>query len=118
MRGLGGHAGRKATIDKTHELPVPRQAKALKLSRGSIDDLRRPVPAADLAIVGAPSCDAWTRCISHFLLSPPKGAGRRMRRDLRNAEGFETGRLHVVTLMKRMAIYALTRTPNTRKPTP
>ena len=104
MRGLGGHAGRKATIDKTHELPVPRQAKALKLSRGSVDDLRRPVPAADLAIVGAPLCYAWTRCISRFLLSPPKGAGPRMRRDLRNAEGFETGRLHVVTLMTRMAI--------------
>jgi hypothetical protein len=36
--GLGGHAGRKAMIDKKHDLPIPQQAKTLKLSRGSDGD--------------------------------------------------------------------------------
>jgi hypothetical protein len=36
--GLGGHAGRKAMIDKKHDLPIPQQAKKLKLSRGSDGD--------------------------------------------------------------------------------
>jgi hypothetical protein len=32
-RGRGGHAGGQAMIDKTHDLSIPRQAKALKLSQ-------------------------------------------------------------------------------------
>src|ERR1700720_1017751 len=44
--------------------------------------------------------------------------GPRMLRGFLYAEGFETGRRHVVTLMKRMAIEAIYRKPNTSKPTP
>src|SRR6202022_4408044 len=95
-------------IDKKHDLPIARQAKALKLSRGSVYYLPRPVPAADLAMMRR--MDALHREVPF--------AGSRMLRDLLNAEGFETGRQHVVTLMKRMAIEAIYRKPNTSKPTP
>jgi putative transposase len=45
-------------------------------------------------------------------------AGRRMLRDLLQAEGVKIGRRHVVTLMKRMGIEAIYRKPNTSKPAP
>jgi transposase InsO family protein len=45
-------------------------------------------------------------------------AGSRMLRDLLAAEGIKVGRLHVSTLMKKMAIEATYRRPNTSKPAP
>src|SRR3546814_10642862 len=45
-------------------------------------------------------------------------AGSRMLRDLLRQEGFVIGRLRVASLMKRMAIDAIYRRPNTSKPTP
>lgn len=42
-------------------------------------------------------------------------AGSRMRRDLLNREGFDVGRKHVATLMKRIGIEALDRKSNTRR---
>ena len=95
-------------IDKKHDLPITRQAKALKLSRGSVYYLPRRVPAADLAIM---------RRMDELHLEFPF-AGSRMLRDLLNADGFEIGRQHVATLMKRMGIEAIYRKPNTSKPTP
>ena len=47
----GGTAERKAMIDRSHDLPITRQAKALGISRGSVYYLPRPVPAADLALM-------------------------------------------------------------------
>jgi putative transposase len=41
-----------------------------------------------------------------------------MLKDLLQAEGYRVGRLHVSTLMKKMAIEALYRRPNTSKPAP
>ena len=38
-------------IDRTHDLPISRQAKALSISRGSVYYLARPVSAADLALM-------------------------------------------------------------------
>jgi len=38
-------------IDRDHELPVTKQAELLKISRGSVYYLPRPVSAADLAIM-------------------------------------------------------------------
>ena len=38
-------------IDRTHDLTIAKQAKALGISRGSVYHLPRPVPAADLAIM-------------------------------------------------------------------
>lgn len=45
-------------------------------------------------------------------------AGSRMLQGLVRGEGLETGRLHVVTLMKKMGIEAICCRPNTSKPTP
>ena len=45
-------------------------------------------------------------------------AGSRMLRDLLRQEGISIGRQHVATLMKKMAIEAIYRRPNTSKPTP
>jgi putative transposase len=95
-------------IDRGHELPIARQAKALNLSRGSVYYLPRPVPASDLALM---------RRMDELHLEFPF-AGSRMLRDLMNAEGITIGRRHVATLMKRMDITALYRRPNTSKPAP
>ena len=38
-------------IDRSHALPVSRQAKALNVSRGSVYYLPRPVSAGDLGIM-------------------------------------------------------------------
>ena len=95
-------------IDRNHDLPIAKQAKALGISRGSVYYLPRPVPAADLAIM---------RRMDELHLEFPF-AGSRMLRDLLNKEGFEIGRRHVATLMRRMGIEALYRKPNTSKPAP
>ena len=95
-------------IDRNHDLPIAKQAKALGISRGSVYYLPRPVPAADLAIM---------RRMDELHLEFPF-AGSRMLRDLLNKEGVEIGRCRVATLMKRMGIEALYRKPNTSKPAP
>ena len=95
-------------IDRKHDLPITRQAKALNISRGSVYYLPRPVSTADLAIM---------RRLDELHLDYPF-AGSRMLRDLLAAEGLRSGRLHVATLMKRMGIEALYRKPNTSKPAP
>ena len=95
-------------IDRSHDLSITKQAKALGISRGSISYLPRPVPAADLAIM---------RRMDELHLEFPF-AGSRMLRDLLNQEGIDIGRRHVSTLMKRMGIEALYRKPNTSKPAP
>jgi putative transposase len=38
-------------IDRSHDLPITKQAKALNIGRGSVYYLPRPVPDADLAIM-------------------------------------------------------------------
>jgi putative transposase len=45
-------------------------------------------------------------------------AGSRILRDLLAAEGIKVGRLHVSTLMRKMAIEAICRRPDTSKPAP
>jgi len=95
-------------IDRSHDLPIAKQAKALEISRGSIYYLPRPVSAADLAVM---------RRMDELHLDFPF-AGSRMLRDLLHAEGIKIGRRHVSTLMKRMGIEAIYRKPNTSKPAP
>jgi putative transposase len=95
-------------IDRDHDLPISKQAKALGISRGSVYHLPRPVPAADLAVM---------RRMDELRLEFPF-AGSRMLRDLLNKEGVEIGRRHVATLMRRVGIEALYRKPNTSKRTP
>ncbi|MEH2548684.1 hypothetical protein V1283_005329 [Bradyrhizobium sp. AZCC 2262] len=47
----GGIAERKAMIDRGHDLSITKQAEVLKISRGSVYYLPRPVLSADLAIM-------------------------------------------------------------------
>ena len=95
-------------IDRDHGLSVSRQSKVLGISRGSVYYLPRPASDADLALM---------RRIDELHLEYPF-AGSRMLKGLLRAEGHEVGRLHVSTLMKKMAIEALYRRPNTSKPAP
>ncbi len=95
-------------IDRTHDLSIARQAKALNISRGSVYYQPRPVSAQDLNIM---------RRIDELHLEHPF-MGARMLRDMLNREGVEIGRRHVATLMKRMGIEAIYRRPNTSKPEP
>ena len=95
-------------IDREHRLSLSRQARLLGMSRGSIYYQRRPASVADLVLM---------RRIDALHLDYPF-AGSRMLRDLLRQEGYEVGRLHVATLMKRMGIAALYRRPTTSPPTP
>ena len=104
----GGIAERKAMIDREHDLPITKQAEVLRISRGSVYYLPRPVSAADLAIM---------RRLDRLHLEFPF-AGSRMLRGLLAAEGCKIGRRHVKTLMQRMGIEALYRRPRTTKPEP
>ncbi|WP_156799850.1 IS3 family transposase [Novosphingobium resinovorum] len=101
-------AERKAMIDRTHTLPVKRQAKELGISRGSVYYLPRPVSSKNLAIM---------RRIDALHLEFPF-AGSRMLRDFLRQESIEIGRCHVASLMKKMAIEAVYRRPSTSKPAP
>ena len=38
-------------IDREHDLPITKQAQVLRISRGSVYYLTRPMPEADLAIM-------------------------------------------------------------------
>src|SRR3954463_14150199 len=42
---------RKAMINREHDLPITKQALVLRISRGSVYYLTRPMPEADLAIM-------------------------------------------------------------------
>src|SRR6266853_4153469 len=95
-------------IDRSHALPLTRQAQVLKLSRSSLYYRPRPVAPADLVIM---------RRIDELHLDYPF-AGSRMLRDLLRGEGVEIGRGRVITMMKRMGIEAIYRRPNTSKAAP
>ena len=92
-------------IDRTHKLPITRQAELLNVSRGSVYSLPKPVSAADLQLM---------RRIDELHLELPF-AGARMLRDLLRQEGIPVGRKHVATLMRKMGIEALYRRPNTSR---
>ncbi len=95
-------------IDRDHELPITRQAKALGVARSLVYDAPRPVSAEDMKLI---------RRLDELHLDHPF-AGARMLRDLLQREGVVVGRRHVSTLMKRMGIVAIYRRPNTSKPAP
>ena len=92
-------------IDRDHELPLKRQAELVGVSRGSVYYLPKPASEADLRLM---------RTIDELHLEHPF-AGSRMLRDMLKARGFEVGRKHVATLMRRMGIEALYRKPNTSR---
>jgi putative transposase len=94
-------------IDRTHALPLTRQAEVLKLSRSSLYYQPRPVSPRDLAVM---------RRIDELHLDYPF-AGSRMLRGMLEDEGIEIGRQRVITMMRRMGIEAIYRRPNTSKAT-
>ena len=99
-------------IDRTHPLPITRQAAIVGISRGSVycecECESEPIGDADLKLM---------RRIDELHLELPF-AGARMLRDLLRAEGCTVGRKHMTTLMRRMGITALYRKPNTSKRAP
>jgi putative transposase len=95
-------------IDREHDLSITKQAEVLKISRGSVYYLPRPVSSADLAIM---------RHLDRLHLEFPF-AGSRMLRGLLALQGCKIGRRHVKTLMRRMGIEALYRRPRTTRPEP
>ena len=95
-------------IDRSHPLPVTRQAEALGMARSTVYAL--PTPASDRDL------DLMKR-IDRLHLEMPY-AGSRMLRDLLDLDGIKVGRKHVAPLMKRMGIEALYRKPRTTKKHP
>jgi putative transposase len=95
-------------IDREHDLSITRQSEVLKISRGSVYYLPRPVSPADLAIM---------QRLDRLHLEFPF-AGSRMLRGLLALQGCKVGRRHVKMLMWRMGIEALYRRPRTTRPEP
>jgi putative transposase len=92
-------------IDRTHALPVSRQARLVGMSRSSAYYLPRAFSDADLAIM---------RRIDELHMEHPLAGARMLVRMLRR-EGFVAGRKHVSTSMKRMGVEAPYRKPNTSR---
>ena len=92
-------------INPDHKLSLTKQASALGISRGSVYYLPRPVSDRDQALMNR---------IDRLHLESPF-AGARMLRDMLHLEGFNVGRKHVSTLMRKMGIEALYRKPRTTK---
>ena len=84
-------------IDRTHPLPVTRQARLLGLSRSSVYYEPVPVNATDLALMAA---------MDEIHMKLPFYGIRRIRGELAD-RGFAVGRQHVATLMRTMGMQAL-----------
>jgi putative transposase len=95
-------------IDRNHKLPVTQQAKLLKVSRGSVYYLPKPVSAEDRALM---------RRIDVLHLKHPL-MGASMLRDQLSRQGIHVSRRPIATLMRRMGIEALVPQPGTSKAMP
>jgi putative transposase len=93
-------------IERGEELSVRRQCEALGLNRTRVYYRPRPIPEEDLELM---------RRIDELHLRWPFYGARRLARELAK-EGFDAGRLHVGTLMRRMGIEARYRKPRTSIP--
>jgi putative transposase len=78
--------------DRQHPLSVVQQRQILAIARSSVYYVRRPVSAADLALM---------RQLGELHLQHPF-AGSRMLRDLLRLQGVVVGRKPGATLMRRM----------------
>jgi putative transposase len=95
-------------IDREHKLSVKRQCELLDVARSTAYYQPQDVCQSDLDIM---------RRIDELHLQYPF-AGSRMLRDWLRRDGFDVGRRHVRTLMRRMGINALYRKPRTSIPAP
>jgi len=92
-------------IDRSHELPVAKQCRILKLARSSVYYRPRPVVPSDLELMHR---------MDKLHLEYPF-AGARMLKDLLVHEGHTIGRRHTKTLMRKMGITALYQKPSTSR---
>jgi putative transposase len=88
------------------ELSVKRQCELLALNRTGVYYTPVPISPEDLTLM---------RRIDELHLKHPYYGARRLAKQLVK-EGFQAGRLHVATLMRRMGIEALYRKPRTSIP--
>lgn len=93
-------------IDRGALLAVTRQCELLGLNRSGVYYTPQPVSAEDLKLM---------RRIDELHLRYPFYGARRLAKHLCR-EGFEVGRVHVGTLMRRMGIEAIYRRPRTSIP--
>jgi putative transposase len=93
-------------IDQGSELSVSRQCEILELNRSGVYYTPRPVSEEDLILM---------RRIDELHLKHPFYGARRLAKQLVR-DGFEVGRVHVATLMRRMGIEAIYRRPRTSIP--
>jgi len=93
-------------IDQGAKLSVTRQCELLELNRTGVYYTPRPVREEDLRIM---------RRIDELHLEHPFYGARRLAKQF-GREGFDVGRVHVATLMRRMGIEALYRRPRTSIP--
>lgn len=96
-------------IDRTHKLPITKQARALGISRGVIYYQPRPVPVRDLALM---------RRIDELHLEFPFAGARMLRRLLQKHYPQEfpgVGRRHVAALMRQTGIAAICPQPGTSR---
>ena len=92
-------------IDRTHRLPLTRQAAALGISRGAVYYAPSPVSAFDLALL---------RRIDALHLDFPWMGARQLKKKLR-PEFPGVGRRRVGTLMRTMGIVAMVPQPGTSR---
>ena len=86
-------------INPEHPLPVVRQCQLLDLARSTAYYVPLPTSETDLALM---------RRLDELHLKWPFLGARKLR-DLLNRDGFEVGRKHIGTLMRKMGISALYR---------
>ena len=92
-------------IDREHDLPITKQAEILKVSRGSVYYLPRPISSPDLDHATSRSAVPGVSLRRFTYVASPAGfAGMQ-------------GRRHVKTFMRRMGIEALVTTAPRIKPT-
>jgi putative transposase len=95
-------------IDREHTLSLTRQSEILKLSRSSLYYDAAPIRARDLELM---------RLIDELHLKHPFMGSRSIRDQLQDM-GYEVGRQHVSTLMKKMGIAAMYKKPRLSRPHP
>jgi len=95
-------------IDRKHIVPVTRQCQILNLSRSSLYYQAVPVSELDLQLM---------RLIDEIHMKIPFYGSRRISNELGD-RGYDVGREHVSTLMRKMGIEALYRKPRLSDPHP
>lgn len=95
-------------IDRTHELPISQQCGILGICRSSYYYEAVPMGERDVDLM---------RRIDEIHLKYPFYGSRKVREELRDG-GFQVGRGHVRTLMRKMGVEALYQKPRLSEPHP